>query len=64
MLALVHRRIAGASIPFNILRIDKNFDCITYKSFLQKLVRKLVLTSYLQDFINNAVIANIIPTDF
>ena len=51
MLALVHRRIARASIPFSILRIDKNFDCITYNSFLQKTGKKTCFDIHLSDFI-------------
>ena len=64
MLALIHGRIAGASIPFSILRIDKTFLIVSHTTFPQENRRgNNVLTSYLQDFINNAVTANIIPTD-
>ena len=62
MLALVHRRIAGASIPFSILRIDKAFYCITYNFFLTKTGKKTCFDIHLPDFINEAN-ANMIPTD-
>ena len=45
-------------------RIDKNFWLYHIQHFLKKIVEEtMFLTSYLQDFINNAVTANIIPTD-
>ena len=64
MLTPVHGRIAGASIPFSILRIDKTFLIVSHTTFPQEHRRgNNVLTSYMQDFINNAVTANPIPTD-
>ena len=44
-------------------RIDKTFRLYHIQPFLKNRRGNNVLTSYLQDFINNAVIANIIPTD-
>ena len=64
MLALVHGRIAGASIPISILRIDKTFLIVSHTTFPQENCRgNNVWTSYLQDFINNAVTTNPILTD-
>ena len=45
-------------------RIDKTFWLYHIQPFLKKIVEEtMFLTSYMQDFINNAVTANIIPTD-
>ena len=44
-------------------RIVKTFRLYHIQPFLKNHRGNNVLTSYLQDFINNAVIANIIPTD-
>ena len=63
MLALIHGRIAGASIPFSILRIDKNLsDCITYNLSSRKTGKETCFDIHLPDFIN-AANANMIPTD-
>ena len=63
MLTPVLRRIAGASIPFSILRIDKTFLIVSHTTFpYEKLVRKRVFDIHLPDFIN-AANANMIPTD-
>ena len=51
-------------ILISILRDWQNLPVVSHTTFPQENRRgNNVLTSYLQDFINNAVIANIIPTD-
>ena len=45
MLALVHRRIAGASIPFSILRIDKT-------TFLNGFIKEELYMMQPEGFIN------------
>ena len=62
MLALVHGRIAGASIPFSILRIDKTFWLHHIQPFLTKTGKETRFDIHLPDFIN-AANDNMIPTD-
>ena len=62
MLALVHRRIAGASIPVSILRIDKTFRLHHIQLFLKETVKERCFDAHLPDFIN-AANAKMIPTD-
>ena len=62
MLALVHRRIAGACIPFSILRIDKTFLLYHIQPLLTETVKEILFCIHLPDFIN-ATNANMNPTD-
>ena len=50
-------------ILISIFQDGQNLPVVSHTTFPQESSRNNVLTSYLQDFINNAVIANIIPTD-
>ena len=61
MLALVHGRIAGASIPFSILRMDKTFLIVSHTTFTET-GKETCFDIHLPDFIN-AANANMIPTD-
>ena len=63
MLTPVHGRIAGASIPFSILRIDKTFLIVSHTTFLTKTGKETCFDIHLPDFIN-AANANMIPMDF
>ena len=62
MLTPVLRRIAGASIPFSILRIDKTFLIVSHTTFPYKTGKETRFDIHLPDFIN-AANANMIPTD-
>ena len=63
MLTPVHGRIAGASIPFSILRIDKTFLIVSHTTFpYENWLGKTRFDIHLRDFIN-AANANMIPTD-
>ena len=62
MLTPVLRRIDGASIPFSILRIDKNFLIVSHTTFPYKTGKETRFDIHLPDFIN-AANANMIPTD-
>ena len=62
MLTPVHGRIAGASIPFSILRIDKTFLIYHIQPFLTKTGKETRFDIHLPDFIN-AANANLNPTD-
>ena len=62
MLTPVLRRIAGASIPFSILRIDKTFLIVSHKTFPYETSKETRFDIHLLDFIN-AANANMIPTD-
>ena len=62
MLTPVHGRIAGASIPFSILRINKPFWLYRIQPFLTKTGKETRFDIHLLDFIN-AANANMIPTD-
>ena len=62
MLTPVLRRIAGASIPFSILRIDKTFLIVLHTTFPYETGKETRFDIHLPDFIN-AANANMIPTD-
>ena len=62
MLTPVLRRIAGASIPFSILRIDKTFLIVSHTTFPYKTGKETRFDIHLLDFINVAN-ANTIPTN-
>ena len=62
MLTPVHGRIAGASIPVSILRIDKTFRLHHLQFFLKKAIKECRFDVHLPDFIN-AANANMIPMD-
>ena len=62
MLTPVHGRIAGASIPFSILRIDKTFLIVLHTTFPYETGKETLFDIHLPDFIN-AANANMIPTD-
>ena len=62
MLTPVLRRIARASIPFSILRIDKTFLIVSHTTFPYENGKETRFDTHLSDFIN-AANANMIPTD-